>query len=390
LIHRTGGIILTLIVLLDEAVPPPNQIDKDWLTTVLKRDGTLSAGGICDVHVDYLTSTNSHIARIRIEYDIDTKGDVPRSLILKTVEANAGFIQRSEVDYYTRDYFGLVDAPIPKCYAAQVNDNGSYSILMEDLSSTHERDSPPSLKYGLAVATALARLHAFGWGEQRIHQLGGRIPDESKLDQYVGHVRRGLDSLLEATSLDISDDWQQTILDIFQYHPRKMLERTKDPIGFTIIHGDVNPGNIFCPIKNREWTRLLPRPRDYGAAGKRIDANIEGKVYFLDRQPFTWSLTTWLGVSDLSYLMVQYWDVEVRRELEMSVLREYHRQLLTNGVTGYDWDQLFADYKLCAVQAVYTAAEWCIKAEDRERMRWLWRLELERAMHAFFDLGGAP
>ena len=70
MIHRTGGIILTLIVPLDEAVPPPNQIDKDWLTTVLKRDGTLSAGGICDVHVDYLTSTNSHIARIRIEYDL--------------------------------------------------------------------------------------------------------------------------------------------------------------------------------------------------------------------------------------------------------------------------------------------------------------------------------
>jgi len=110
----------------------------------------------------------------------------------------------------------------------------------------------------------------------------------------------------------------------------------------------------------------------------------------LDRQPFTWSLTTWLGVSDLSYLMVQYWDVEVRRELEMSVLREYHRQLLANGVIGYDWDQLFADYKLCAVQAVYTVAEWCIKAEDRERMHWLWRLELERAMYAFFDLGCAP
>jgi len=365
-----------LIVPLDEAVPLPNQIDKDWLTAVLKRDKSLSAGAICNVELDYLTSTNSHIARICIEYDADTTGDAPRSLILKTVEADAGFIQRSEVDYYTRDYLGLANAPIPKCYAAKVNDNGSYSILMEDLSSTHERDSPPSLKYGLAVATALARLHAFAWGERRIHQLGGRIPDESKLDQYVGHVGRGLDSLLEATTLDISDSWRQTVLDIFQHHPRKMWERAKGPIGFTIVHGDVNPGNILYPIKNREWTR--------------IDANIEGKVYFLDRQPFTWSLTTWLGVSDLSYLMVQYWDVEVRRELEMSVLREYHRQLLANGVIGYDWDQLFADYKLCAVQAVYTVAEWCIKAEDRERMHWLWRLELERAMYAFFDLGCAP
>ncbi|HEX6566435.1 MAG TPA: hypothetical protein VF020_19235, partial [Chthoniobacterales bacterium] len=381
---------LMLIVPLNESVTPPSQIDKSWLTAVLKKNGALRAGGIRSIHVDNSTGTNSHIARVHIEYSVDTKGDAPRSLILKTVEADSGFIQRSEVDYYTHDYLGLADAPILQCYAAQIHGDGSYSILMDDLSSTHERDSLPSLKYGLAVATALARLHAFVWGEQRIHQLGVRIPDESKLDQYVGHVRRGLDSLLEATTLDISDYWRETILNIFQYHPKKMLERTRDPIGFTIIHGDVNPGNIFFPIKNREWTNLLARPRDYGAAGKRIDANIEGKVYFLDRQPFTWSLTTWLGVSDLSYLMVQYWDVEVRRELEMSVLREYHRQLLANGVIGYDWDQLFADYKLCAVQAVYTVSEWCIKAEDRERMRRLWRLELERAMHAFFDLGGAP
>jgi hypothetical protein len=101
-----------LIVPLDEAVPLPNQIDKDWLTAVLKRDESLSAGAIRNVELDYLTSTNSHIARICIEYDADTTGDAPRSLILKTVEADAGFIQRSEVDYYTRDYLGLADAPI--------------------------------------------------------------------------------------------------------------------------------------------------------------------------------------------------------------------------------------------------------------------------------------
>jgi hypothetical protein len=140
-----------------------------------------------------------------------------------------------------------------------------------------------------------------------------------------------------------------------------MVRRTQNPNGFTIVHGDVNPGNVLYPIT-------------------------EGEVYFLDRQPFTWSLTTWLGVSDLSYLMVQYWDTEIRRSLEMPVLKEYHRQLIANGVSNYDWDQLFADYKLCVVQAVYTAVEWCIKTEDRERMRWLWGLELDRALRTFSDL----
>jgi hypothetical protein len=84
--------------------------------------------------------------------------------------------------------------------------------------------------------------------------------------------------------------------------------------------------------------------------------------------------------------MVQYWDTELRRDLEISILKEYHRQLIANGVTGYHWDQLLADYKLCVVQGVYTVSEWCIKPGDRERMRWLWRLELERTMDAIQSL----
>jgi len=350
-------------VQLDEPIPHPNQIDKPWLTALLKKNGVLASSGIRDIQIDASPSTNAHIARIQIEYDAGTQRDAPRALILKTVEAGAGFAKNSEINYYARDYLDLADAPIPKCYAAHADpDNGSYSILMEDLSSTHGKDTSPSFQYGLEVASALARLHVFGWGEERIQKLDGRISDKAKLDRYIAHVRPGLDWLLEATRTDIPDLWRETILDVFEHHPRKMWERTNDPTGFTIVHGDINPGNILYPVNG-------------------------GKVYFLDRQPFTWSLTTWLGVSDLSYLMVQYWDTEQRRQLELSVLEQYHRQLIDHGVTDYAWDQLLADYKLCIPQAVYTVAEWCIQPEDRDRMRWLWRLELERAMHAFLDLG---
>jgi aminoglycoside phosphotransferase (APT) family kinase protein len=328
----------------------------------LRRDGVLDSSEIQDIQVDASPSTNAHIARIQIEYASGPQGDAPRSLILKTVDASgAGFVKDSEFNYYTRDYLDLADAPVPKCYAAHIDpDHGSYSILMEDMTSTHEKDTSPSFQYGLEVASALARLHAFGFGEERVQKLDGRISDKARLDRYIGHVRLGLDSLLEETGTDLPDLWRETVLDIFENHPGKMWERTNDPTGFTIVHGDVNPGNILYPVNG-------------------------GRVYFLDRQPFTWSLTTWLGVSDLSYLMVQYWDTERRRDLEMSVLEEYHRQLIDKGVSDYSWEQLLADYKLCIPQAVYTVAEWCI--QDRDRMGWLWRLELERAMHAFLDWG---
>ena len=346
---------------LDEAIPPPNQIDRVWLTSVLKRNGALITGEVRDISTERSPSTNARLSRICIEYTAGAQGDPPPSLILKTVEADTGFVNNSEVNYYARDYLELGGAPIPKCYAAHAAEDGSYSILMDDLSGTHRKDTLPSLEYGATVATALARLHAFAWGEKRILELGERVPGKAKLDRYLGHVGQGLNSLLEATRSDIDDFWRKTILSIFQHHPDKMLERTVNPTGFTVVHGDVNPGNVLYPIN-------------------------QGKVYFLDRQPFNWSLTTWLGVSDLAYLMVQYWAISSRRDLEMLVLQEYYRQLIANGVTCYTWDQLLADYKLCVVQGLYTVTEWCIKAADRERMRWLWWLELQRTMQAFFDL----
>ena len=141
-----------------------------------------------------------------------------------------------------------------------------------------------------------------------------------------------------------------------------MLDRTKRPEGFTLVHGDVNPGNILSPLEG-------DRP-----------------VYLIDRQPFDWSLTTWLGVSDLSYMMVHWWDPERRRELEMPVLREYHASLRRRGVCGYGWDELLRDYRLCAVQSLYVATEWCVKEEDRARMKWVWLPQLRKSMAAFFDL----
>jgi Ser/Thr protein kinase RdoA (MazF antagonist) len=135
--------------------------------------------------------------------------------------------------------------------------------------------------------------------------------------------------------------------------------------GACLVHGDVNPGNV-----------LLPR------AGA-------GPVYLIDRQPFEWSLTRWLGVSDLAYLMCAFWPAEQRRARERRMLSRYHAGLLALGVRGYDFDALWDDYRLCAMQTAHVAIEWCVLAGDRERMRWLWSAQLERAFAAMDDLGSA-
>jgi hypothetical protein len=96
-------------------------------------------------------------------------------------------------------------------------------------------------------------------------------------------------------------------------------------------------------------------------------------------------LTTWLGVYDLAYAMVLDWDIEIRRRLEIPILRSYHSQLIKNGVTDYPWEQLYDDYKLCVAMGVYVATEYFRSGVDSP---WVstWLLMLRRALTACDDL----
>ena len=106
----------------------------------------------------------------------------------------------------------------------------------------------------------------------------------------------------------------------------------------------------------------------------------------IDRQPFDWSLTTWLGVSDLAYMMVHWWETALRRQYELPILRRYHAALVERGITTYSWPQLLRDYRLCAVQSIYVATAWCAAEESLRTMRWVWWPLLLRSLAACADL----
>ena len=331
---------------------------------MLARGGTLRAGRVRDLCVDTERSVWSKISRLRPRYDDAAAGECPAALLLKICAGDHAVFGPSEVLYYTRDYADLPHAPIPRCYDAQYSSEPrAYHILMADLSATHTstRELPPTLERGRAVAEALAALHAHRWGPERLRAVGG-VPGRPEIERYLAHVRQGLAPLLETLGDALDRRWHDALLDIFTHHPEQMVARARDPTGFTLVHGDVNPGNILAPHD--------------GA----------GPVYLVDRQPFEWSLTTWLGASDLAYMIVHWWDAELRRRWELPILRHYHEELGRRGVTNYSWAQLRRDYALAAVQSVYVAVEWLVREQDRATMRWLWEPQLGKAMTAFFDL----
>ncbi|MBL8163064.1 MAG: phosphotransferase [Anaerolineae bacterium] len=342
------------------------QITAEWLTGILTRNEALTEGHIAALTLDVDARELSTSVRLRVEYTAGAAGARPEKLFLKMVNADmeVEFFGPSEVNYYVRDYVGVPDVPIPRCYdAAYSPELRRYHVLLDDLADTHfaSWNRPPTLEHGRALAEGLAALHAHWWDAERLASAGEPIHDAAAIRRFVSIAEPGAGHIINACADQLQSHWPQSIYTLYAQHPARLIDRTRDANGFTLIHGDTNLSNILIPI------------------------NGDRPLYIVDRQPFDWSLTTWLGVYDLAYTMVLKWDAELRRALEKPVLEHYHAHLLARGIRGYSWEQLWQDYRLCAPMAVYVATEWCRGGLNRDTMD-SWLPMLQRAMTAVDDL----
>jgi ecdysteroid kinase len=368
------------------STPPPaevitgiDQVTAEWLTSVLSKSGALTHGVVKAFDVNTGRGNWSTSARLAVRYAEGSQGARPQRLFLKMVNADLDdeFFGASEVTYYTRDYVGVEGAPLIRCYAAAYSEEKRrYHLLLDDVSETHVEAATkaPTLDYGLALAEGLAALHARWWGAERLAALGtpgpfgagqgvagAPIHSAEHIRRFVDIAEPGAGHILNQFPAELQPHWPEMIRAFYAKHPHRMIERTHDLNGFTLIHGDVGHNNILVP-------RTGERP-----------------IYIIDRQPFNWSLTTWLGVYDLAYAIVLDWPVETRRQLEMPVLQHYHQSLLKNGVNNYTREQLVDDYRLCVAMGIYIATEYC-RGSVGAKLIPIWLPMLQRSLIACGDL----
>lgn len=350
----------------DEVITSLDQVTAEWLTGVLSNSGALAEGSVAAFEVDTGRGNWSTNASLNVRYVDGSQGALPQRLFVKIVNADLGdeFFGSSEVTYYTRDYAGVEGAPLVRCYdAAYSEEQRRYHLLLDDLSETHVEATAkaPTLEYGLALAEGLAVMHARWWGARRLAEAGAPIHSAEHIRRFVDIAEPGAGHILKQFSAELQPHWPDVIRALYAKHPQTMIERTRDDNGFTLIHGDVGHYNILVP---REGDR---------------------PIYIIDRQPFDWSLTTWLGVYDLAYALALDWEVETRRRLEISILRHYHRCLLQRGVDHYTWERLFDDYRLSVAMGIYIATEYC-RGGVNERWIPTWLPMLQRSLTACDDL----
>ena len=343
-----------------------DQVSVDWLTSVLAKSGALTHGEVTSFEFGTGQGNWSNSAKIFITYNDVAKGTLPKRLFLKMVNTDLGdeYFGDSEVTYYTRDYVDVHEAPLLNCYdAAYSRELNRYHVLLDDVSETHvpAAEKEPTLEFGLALAEGLATLHAHWWGAKRLAEAAAPIHSENYIQHFVDIAAPGVEHITKRFSSELKPHWTEAMRELYAKHPQALIKRARDLNGFTLIHGDVGSYNIMVPRQGAH------------------------PIYIIDRQPFDWSLTTWLGVYDLAYAIVLDWDIETRRRYEVLILKRYHEHLIKNGVSDYSWEQLYNDYKLCVAMGIYIATEYC-RGGVNERWVHVWLTMLQRALIACDDL----
>ena len=264
-----------------------------------------------------------------------------------------------EVRFYTELSAGL---PVPDCaYGAVDADTGASVVVLQDLAGFRAGDFRAGLSAveTAAVADALADIHAAWW-------------DAAAL--------RGLSGVAMLAEFGFADCWAAYPRAVARLLPEVTLPRAFLALGDHIAaHAEA----LFSGLL--EHGPLTVLHRDCQADNVMFDG--DGGAVILDWQ----LLGKGRGVYDVAYLLISSLQPELRRTIEAEVVRRYHDRLCARGVTGYGFEECWADYRRAVIGKVFltTVATVLLGNDTAHRRAWR-RVDLERLIAFCADHGLGP
>jgi len=303
----------------------PAVVEAEALTAALRKAEALSQGRVVAVNAVHSFATLlSRFHRLRLEYEGPADA-APRHLYLKTdlpgrpaTELDSG---RREVAFYTTVASATPPGLLPRCFDAQVADNGAWHLLLEDLTDTHAIASqwplPPTLAQTETIVRCWARFQAAWWDHPRLGVDVGAWPTDAEIDGWLADLAREYEAFADALGERLPAPRRALYEQLLARAPR-LLQRFRSHRRLTIVHGDSHVWNCFLPWNGTDSPRL-----------------------------FDWD--GWrpnIGADDLAYMIAMHRYPEMRRRAEIPLLDAYHEELLAHGVSGYDRRALQDDYQL--------------------------------------------
>jgi Ecdysteroid kinase-like family len=354
-----------------------SEITSEWLTEALRESSTIGPDvTVASVSVDPQAGGvgfMGEVGKLTLTYEGEA-GSAPTSMVAKfatqSPEIKAMMHPTRVFEREHRFYANISsDSPVrtPDIYhvtcdvAAEPNDE-CYMLLMEDLGELTLGDqlAGVSPEQAEAALVGLAAHHARFWNGAGLENapyipvINGPLnkAGQSIYDASLPGFKEVFGSVLRPEMVPVADAYGRN-------HP-KMLDRFA-AMPHTLVHFDFRADNLFF---------------ETAADGST------GDVVVIDWQ----SISVGGGAADVGYFLGQNLSTDDRRAHEADLLHRYHETLVANGVTGYEYDQFFDDYRLAVVYG-WVIPVFAVGSLDSssERAMALWNTVIDRIQDAIFD-----
>ncbi len=336
----------------------PAELTPQWLSSVLGVDvrtvdtepiGTGQTGATYRVTVGYVDPARPGTT---FAVKLSAQDDAVRDRVA------LGY--RSEHAFYTQ-LTDVVKAPIPEHYYCDISSDGAdFVLVLADLAPAVQGDQLGgcgAVAAELAVR-AIAGLHAPTWCNPTFANYPGLVmsmPDAAAAKGLGDVAVMAAELTLDRLGAGLIAQDHETTTASMALVSRWLLA---EPERFSLIHGDYRLDNLlFDPDETR--------------------------VTIVDWQ----TLGAGLPARDLAYFTATSLLPDVRANLDEQLVTAYHDQLLSYGVTGYDWDSCWRDYRIGMLQAPLLTTLGCAFATTTERGDEMMQIMLARGCQAIRELG---
>ncbi len=343
----------------------PDDITPAWLTKVLSHAGDPVVRDVDVVAVG--TGQTGATYRLAVTYQANP-ATLPDTFVVKlpvaddTVRDRVALSYRSECAFY-RFVANHVKVPVPQCFYCDISeDASSYALLLADQAPAVQGDQIVGCGVAEArlAARAIAGLHGPTWCRPEWPSVPGMVmslADEASKRGMGEIAAMSAGITVDKLGPKLSKADAETLVESMGLVTPWLCN---DFGRFSVIHGDYRLDNIlFHPDGSR--------------------------VCVVDWQ----TLGAGLPARDLSYFAATSLTPELRSDIERQLVTDYRDELHKHGVTGYDLETCWHDYRYGMLQALLISALGFAFSAGTDRGDDMVATMLARGCRAMRELGTA-